>query len=566
MGSNERADALVQAGIDLYSKGELDAAMDQWRAALELQPGHARALQYLNYVDQHREALEESFRLAGGRDDAQSSAEGDTDSLRDEMDDPYDSLEYGEEADDSVDRDDPLGESDFTPRHDDKTSQIRADLLETWLAESRAGRDVEGKRKKDEAKNLTLIEDDLEPEEAPTAEGPGPIANTPTPTVSDRPLSLMIGGGEAGHDSEEFSPNEATPVGVTIPTPVRVLREGVEQEDPEDEPAFVWEDEEEDTFDMDLDATPAGGSPAARAEAMAALSDQAGDEEFDLGDGGYDDAGEMALDDEELDLGDGGYDEELEFSDEEPEILTGGEPRGELDLSDDDLLDDEQMAPPRLSSRGDREETAEMTGGSQGIFWDDDEELSADDSDDAVPDLPSIPRSAAVEPESDGPWFPDDVEPLTDAGSERSSFSWDTLESDDERPGVELDGRQEETADIDVRQLIAEERLEDALDACEQILAQDPGNAEVAQLMETTKKLLSEQYQQEIGDFAAVPTVSAPRHEIIWQKLDARSGFLLSRVDGLLTFEDIMDVSGMGTFEATRTIVQLLRGGIISLK
>ena len=74
----QQADALVEEGLQLYSSGELDAALAKWRSALELVRDHSRALEYYRYVQSNRSALEESFRLAAnqagdGSDDLDSS-------------------------------------------------------------------------------------------------------------------------------------------------------------------------------------------------------------------------------------------------------------------------------------------------------------------------------------------------------------------------------------------------------------------------------------------------------------------------------------------------------------
>ena len=62
---------------------------------------------------------------------------------------------------------------------------------------------------------------------------------------------------------------------------------------------------------------------------------------------------------------------------------------------------------------------------------------------------------------------------------------------------------------------------------------------------------------------SAVPVVQIPQHEIMWHKLDHRAGFLLSRIDGQLSFEDLLDVSGMSEFEACRILSQLMGQGVI---
>ena len=49
-------------------------------------------------------------------------------------------------------------------------------------------------------------------------------------------------------------------------------------------------------------------------------------------------------------------------------------------------------------------------------------------------------------------------------------------------------------------------------------------------------------------------------------ELDSRSAFLLSRVDGNLTFEEILDVAGMTRLEAFRYLARLLLRGILEVR
>jgi hypothetical protein len=57
-----------------------------------------------------------------------------------------------------------------------------------------------------------------------------------------------------------------------------------------------------------------------------------------------------------------------------------------------------------------------------------------------------------------------------------------------------------------------------------------------------------------------------PRHGAPTPDLDPRSAFLLSRLDGAMTVEDVLDVSGMPRLEAMRTLALLLRRGAIVLQ
>ena len=85
-------------------------------------------------------------------------------------------------------------------------------------------------------------------------------------------------------------------------------------------------------------------------------------------------------------------------------------------------------------------------------------------------------------------------------------------------------------------------------------------------LLHRHRDLLYRIYEGHIGDMHAVPLVAVPLHEIAGQTLDHRTGFLLSRIDGMLSFEDILDVAGMPRMEAYQILSNLLRKGVIEVR
>jgi hypothetical protein len=54
-----------------------------------------------------------------------------------------------------------------------------------------------------------------------------------------------------------------------------------------------------------------------------------------------------------------------------------------------------------------------------------------------------------------------------------------------------------------------------------------------------------------------------PRHGQVTPDLDPRSAFLLSRLDGSLTFDDLLDVSGMPRVEAMRILALMIARGVV---
>jgi hypothetical protein len=129
--------------------------------------------------------------------------------------------------------------------------------------------------------------------------------------------------------------------------------------------------------------------------------------------------------------------------------------------------------------------------------------------------------------------------------------------------GAPDEGERVESMLAGARQLLEQGTNEGSLWLCERILTLDPDSAEARDLLERNRAVLQGQYEQQIGDLELVPVVQIPQHEIMWHKLDHRAGFLLSRIDGQLSYGDIIDVSGMGSFEATRILAQLQGMGVI---
>jgi len=102
-----------------------------------------------------------------------------------------------------------------------------------------------------------------------------------------------------------------------------------------------------------------------------------------------------------------------------------------------------------------------------------------------------------------------------------------------------------------------------ALQLAEQLLRDDPDDVEAVDCAGSCKEVLIRMYEARIGSFDRMPQVAISAHELIWRDLDPAAGFVLSRIDGYSSFEDVIDISGMGRFETCRILSQLLQEGII---
>ena len=62
----------------------------------------------------------------------------------------------------------------------------------------------------------------------------------------------------------------------------------------------------------------------------------------------------------------------------------------------------------------------------------------------------------------------------------------------------------------------------------------------------------------ELADMEAKPQLLVPLQDITWHKLDHQAGFLLSRIDGTLSYAELLTISGMPEPQALRILARLL--------
>lgn len=123
---------------------------------------------------------------------------------------------------------------------------------------------------------------------------------------------------------------------------------------------------------------------------------------------------------------------------------------------------------------------------------------------------------------------------------------------------LDLEGEMEE--------LYALDDLTGALRFAELILGREPDHARARRCAENCRTRLLSLYASKIGSQQAVPIPALSDAELRWLGLDHRAGFLLSRVDGVATVEEVLDVCGMPRLEALKTLVSLLERGAIRLR
>lgn len=66
-----------------------------------------------------------------------------------------------------------------------------------------------------------------------------------------------------------------------------------------------------------------------------------------------------------------------------------------------------------------------------------------------------------------------------------------------------------------------------------------------------------------VGSLQQIPRVSADLSNLENKAIDSRAAFLLSRIDGRLSFDQVLDVAGMSREEASRILARLVSAGIL---
>jgi hypothetical protein len=105
-----------------------------------------------------------------------------------------------------------------------------------------------------------------------------------------------------------------------------------------------------------------------------------------------------------------------------------------------------------------------------------------------------------------------------------------------------------------------------AITSLDLALDEDPDSAAAQKVIHRHRDLILQIYQTYLSDMSAIPMLAMPMHELPREQLDNRAAFLLSRIDGSLTFEEILDIAGMSQMEAYRYLCSMLVKGILEVR
>lgn len=102
-----------------------------------------------------------------------------------------------------------------------------------------------------------------------------------------------------------------------------------------------------------------------------------------------------------------------------------------------------------------------------------------------------------------------------------------------------------------------------AIEWADKIDGEDEGYEEARELVVQAERELTRMYESKIADFDHFPQLKVASEELIWLNLNHRSGFILSQIDGTVSYEDLIALSGMARLDTLKILAELIQEGVI---
>ncbi|MFH2008658.1 MAG: hypothetical protein ABI333_18875 [bacterium] len=100
----------------------------------------------------------------------------------------------------------------------------------------------------------------------------------------------------------------------------------------------------------------------------------------------------------------------------------------------------------------------------------------------------------------------------------------------------------------------------------EQLQSRYPDLTGLADLIDTNRRVLEQKLLDSLGNLDMIAVPKPAEADLSAMDLDPRTAFLFSRIDGTMTVEDLIDISGMTRFETARILVRLKELGLLELE
>lgn len=116
-----------------------------------------------------------------------------------------------------------------------------------------------------------------------------------------------------------------------------------------------------------------------------------------------------------------------------------------------------------------------------------------------------------------------------------------------------------------IRRRVATHDYGGALLLAEALVADEPENAAAQRCVATCRTTLENVYLAQLGSRAEVPRIILSSDKLRTLNPDRWAAFIISRVDGMSSIDDIIDIAGMPQLDALRILYELLQQGVIGL-
>jgi hypothetical protein len=103
-----------------------------------------------------------------------------------------------------------------------------------------------------------------------------------------------------------------------------------------------------------------------------------------------------------------------------------------------------------------------------------------------------------------------------------------------------------------------------SLETVNTILKLDPGHDEARAYKQQNEATLLSMHESKLGPLDAAPRLAIKPADVMWLNLDHRAGFVLSQIDGRVTYDELFALSGLTRLETARILAGLLQDGVIT--
>jgi hypothetical protein len=117
----------------------------------------------------------------------------------------------------------------------------------------------------------------------------------------------------------------------------------------------------------------------------------------------------------------------------------------------------------------------------------------------------------------------------------------------------------------EVRERYEAQDYQGALALAESILADNPDHIAALGYAESCRQMLRQMYLSKIGDTSLIPHVTMTPDELLRLGLDLRAARLIASIDGTLTIDDVVGMSGLPPLDALKLLNELIEDGVIEL-